>query len=395
MRKILLSATVAAMTLATSASALEDIKVSGQAKLWYETNEVGTNDLFSSNGASGEAVFKLGVTGKQGNVGFGATFYQTSTMGLENGLVDNDRLASSGLNPTGNDANDDGEMYTGEMYITIPTVANTTLKIGKQELDTPLAFTERWNAAPNTFNAAVAINQSVENLTLVGAYVGQGGRGEVTTAFSNGAYAAGALYNNKTIAANLWGYTLDSTADAFWLDASMNIGPVKATAYAAMMDPVAAGANDTDAYALKVAGKVGQFNLMAAYSTVCDDGVIPVANTATNYKKTKLPTAGVYTDGWYVAQVGSEAFKVKASTKFGNTGVALQYVDNDNDAKDKVTAFSSTGKTSAQLETSEVDLIVTHKLGDVNLKAILMDRDTNADAAADGQYVRVIASVNF
>jgi hypothetical protein len=396
MKKIILSVAVAAMALSTTASALEDIKVNGQAKLWYETNDVGTGDLLSDRSSSGEVVFKLGMTGKQGNVGFGATVYQTSTMGLENNLVSNDRAATSGAvvatSPATTVALDasGGRMYTGEMYITLPAGEKTLLKIGKQELDTPLAYTEKWNATPNTFNAAVAINSSFDNLTLIGAYVGQGSgstignTGEVVNTFFEGAYAAAALYNNKTIAANVWYYDLKRVATALWIDAGMKLGPVDAKAYYATM--MGKGAlKDTDAYALSAAGAVAGINLFAAYSDISKTGSLAVGNTATGFKKTKLPTAGVYTDGIYVAQMDSSAFKVKASGKLGTTGLALQYIDNSN-------------KTTRTLETQEVDLIISEKVGDVNLKAILMNRSFDlaaTDAALGGNYVRVIASVNF
>jgi len=388
MKKIILSAAVAAMALTTTASALEDIKVSGQAKLWYETRDTtaGTS-LFDQGSSSGEVAFKLGMTGKQGNVGFGATVYQTSTMGLETNLV-------SAVRTNTNNLTGDGKMFVGEAYITLPAIADTVLKIGKQELDTPLAFTERWNAVPNTFNAAVAINSSLPNTTLIAAYVGQDSAtnwmsdGEVSntllgTGFDS-ALAVAALYKNDMIAANAWYYQIRSAASALWIDATVNVGPAAITGYYATMmpDSALAALDDTDAYAVKVAGKVASVNLMAAYSSVSDDNGLAVANTSTGFKKTKLPTAGVYTDGLYVAQNDSKAFKVKASTKLGSTGLALQYVDNDNDR-------------STALQTSEIDLIVTQKVGDVNFKAILMDRDTPNNAAADGQYVRVIASVNF
>ena len=377
MKKIILSVAAAAMALTTTASALEDIKVNGQAKLWYETNDAGTNDMFDQTGSSGEVVFKLGMTGKQGNVGFGTTVYQTSTMGLENNLVSTTRT---------NTAN--GDMYVGEAYITIPAGAKTLLKIGKQELDTPLAFSERWNATPNTFNAAVAINNSIDNLTLIGAYVGQDSNavnwksdGEVSNTVFDTVLAAAALYKTDAIAANVWYYQLRSTAKALWIDATVNAGPAKITGYYASMMPDASVApEDTDAYAVKVAGKVAGVSVMAAYSAVSDDKGLPVANTATGFKKTKLPTAGVYTDGLYVAQNDSEAFKIKAAGKVGSTGLALQYIDNDNDS-------------TVGLNTQEIDLIITQKVGDVNLKAILMNRDH--DNSSDQNHVRVIASVNF
>ena len=377
MKKIILSVAAATMALTTAAAALEDIKVNGQAKLWYETNDAGTNDMFDQGASSGEVVFKLGMTGKQGNVGFGTTIYETSTMGLENNLVSATRT---------NTAN--GDMYVGEAYITIPAGAKTMLKIGKQELDTPLAFSERWNATPNTFNAAVAINNSFDNLTLVGAYVGQDSNptnfkssGTPNNTVFDTVLAAAALYKNDAIAANVWYYQLRSTAKALWIDATVKAGPAAITGYYATMMPEASVApQDTDAYAVKVAGKVSGVKLMAAYSAVSDDNGLPVANTATGFKKTKLPTAGVYTDGLYVAQNDSTAYKVKAAGKLGSTGLALQYIDNDNDK-------------NVALNTQEIDLIITQKVADVNFKAILMNRDH--DNKSDQNHIRVIASVNF
>ena len=389
MKKIILSATVAAMALTTTASALEDIKVNGQAKLWYETNNKGDNGMFNKEGSSGEVVFKVGVTGKQGNVGFGATVYQTSTMGLEGNLV------SATRDNTTNLTSGEGEMYTGEMYITAPIGAKTLLKVGKQELDTPLAFTERWNATPNTFNAAVAINNSISNLTLIAAYVGQGSNdgsfksdGEVDHRYlDTSVYAAAALYKADSLAVNVWAYELSSLANAVWADVALKAGPLGLKLYAAQVMPKGQlkALEDTTALAISAGMKAGPVKLFAAASQVSDDAGLPVANTATGFKKTKLPTAGVYTDGVFVAQPDSTAFKLKAATKLGSTGIELQAIDNSNDSNELK-------------ETTEIDLILTQKLGDFNFKAILMDRSFDNDAlddSAGGQHVRVIASVNF
>ncbi len=392
MKKIILSAVVTAMALSTTASALEDIKVNGQAKLWYETNNAGDNGMFNKDGASGEVVFKLGITGKQGNIGFGATLYETSTMGLESNLVSSTR-----------DNTTDQDIYVGEAYVTAPLGAKTLLKFGKQELDTPLAFTERWNATPNTFNAAVAINNSINNLTLIGAYVGQSsntgfksdGTPEHVYGSGKGTYAIAALYKNDAFAVNVWAYELSSLAKAVWIDASIKAGPVALKGYAAQI--MAGGAvadalgvtDDTTAFALSAGMKMGSVKLFAAASTVSDDqAALAMANTATGGKKTKLPTMAVYTDGKYVARPGSTAFKLKAATKIAGTGLALQYVNNSND---DIKAID---------DMSEIDLIATTKLGDINLKGILMHRDGNAGQSGQAedsaqQHFRVIASINF
>ena len=417
MKKIIVSAAVAALALTTTASALEDIKVNGQAKVWYETNDkknAGDKGLFSKDTSGAEAVFKLGMTGKQGNVGFGTTVYQGSTMGLEGVIVEGARTGAV-----------NGDMFVGEAYVTAP-VMGATLKLGKQELNTPFAFTEKWNAIPNTFNAGVLVVPAATDLTVVAAFVGQVNTNAQTAAdgwkatpdfygMHGGAYALGALYNNKTVAANLWAYHLNdlnlaaagntlgnsatlgdvttgASAMAVWLDASVKVGPANVKAIVAMVSPDAGPTyDDTTAFALSGGAKVAGWSISAAASQVSEPATgktsLPVANVGTGFKKTKLPTAGVYTDGQYVAQQGSTAIKVKAAGKVGSTGLAIQAVNNTND----MTSMKNK-------ETTEIDLIVSQKLGDFNVKGIVINRsfaDSTTDTASGAMHVRAIVSLNF
>lgn len=401
MKKIIISVAVAAMALSTTASALEDIKVNGQAKVWYETNNAGDNDLFHAPASVGEVAFKAGLTGKQGSVGFGAEITSTDSMGLESRLVYNVRSLAANQG-----------MYLSKAYITAPIAPDTVLKFGRQELDTPFAFTEKWNVVQNNFDAAVAINSSIKNVTLIGAYVGQTNtqiadidptnlaayKGRTTADFEQmhgGAFAVGALFKNDMFSANGWAYSVRDVGnggafvsgigtqvglghvEAYWLDAGVSVAGVNVKAVAAMMDPNFG--DSTTGFALCAKTDIAGVNLSAAGATV-GEGIVPLGNTATNFKKTKLPTAGVYTDGLYVAQPESTSFKLKAAGKLGTTGLALQGVMNDNDARD-------------DLKTTEVDLIVTQKLGDFNFKGIVMHRDFDTKDAQ--QHVRVIASVDF
>ena len=384
MKKIILSVAVAAMALTTTASALEDIKVNGQAKLWYETNDK-VDGLLTQQGSSGEVVFKLGMTGKQGNVGFGTTIYQSSTMGLETSLVTGARTNAANAG-----------MFTGEAYVTAPIGSTTTLKFGKQELNTPLAFTEKWNAVPNTFNAAVFANKSIDNLTIVGAYVGQDNAtnwkvdGEVSNGYlSNygltdpGApVALGGLYKTDSLAVNAWYYSLENLATALWIDAGAKVAGLNVKAYFASVTPAADGLDASTAVAASVAAKVSGVTVFGAFSSV-SEGDADIANTSTDSKKTKLPTAGVYTDGLYVAQPGATAMKVKAVTKVGSTKLIAQFVNNTNSLDDT-------------RDTAEIDIIAIQKFGDFNVKAILMNR-TFGDTVAntDAMHLRAIVSLNF
>jgi len=398
MRKIILSVAVAAMALSTTASALEDIKVSGQAKLWYETNEVASNSLFNKDGASGDVVFKLGMTGKQGNVGFGTTVYQASSMGLEGNAINAYRSAAT---------NED--MFVGEAYVTAPMGSMASLKLGKQELNTPYLFTETWNSLPNTFNAAVVTVKPVADLSLVAMYVGQDNAdtfkvdGDVNKQMFGGATVLGALYKNSSFDVNAWythisnaggtapatagalpGYKGGTTVNAGWLDAGTKLADINLRAYAAIFD-VEANSDSTNAFALSAGTKVGNFDLFAAASTVSEDGAHSVANVSTSGKKSSLPTEGVYTDGLYVAQNDSVAIKGKVSTKVASTGVALQVVNNKNDSV-------------AVKETTEVDLFLTDKFGDFSTTAILMHRSFDnsvEDDKAGGVYARFIVALNF
>lgn len=419
--KIIVSAAVAAMALSTTASALEDIKVNGQAKVWYETSDKGTtktNDLFHKDQSSAEVAMKIGMTGKQGDVSFEGELSYGTTMGLEDNLVMGART----------NAVQEG-IYASKFNVTVPLIANTALKLGRQELDTPLAFTEKWNALQNNFDAAVLVNSSVTNLTLIGAYVGQSNTADSNTwkadnqfdQMHGGAFAAAALYNDKTVAVNAWYYHINrltrtngalglgltalgatdglGSATALWVDAGVTMGDMNVKGYFGSIMPGDKILDDTTALALSGSIKAGDWTISAAASQISDissgkAGAVKMANVATGAKKTKLPTAGVYTDGLYVSVPDSTAIKVKAAGKVGSTGLALQAVMNDNDGNGAIYAPG----TDNPLNTTEVDLIVTQKLGDFDLKAILMNRsfeDNTTDKASGGNYVRVIASVNF
>jgi len=385
MKKIILSAVVTAMALTTAVSALEDIKVSGKAKLWYETWDKGDASLFNKDNAVAQQTFELGMTGKQGNVGFGAKIIDASEFKVLGNARDNTA--------------DDG-LTVSEMYITAPMGSKTTLKIGKQQIQTPFAFSENWMSVPNTFNAALIVSKVTDNLTLVGAYVGQGNtdnttfkvsdNGRFTTYMGTDTFAAVAHYKTKAFSANFYAYELSSIANAFWLDAGAKLGPVALKVIGAqVMGSDSNGVGDTTGLAISAGMKAGSFSLSLAASNVSDGDAdkfnVPIGNTATNFKKTKLPTAGVYTDGIYVAQPGSTAIKLKAVTKLAGFKIIAQGINNTNDQV-------------ASKETTELDLIVIKKIGDFNFKGILLNRsfdDKATDDAAGGNHFRLITSVNF
>jgi hypothetical protein len=413
-------AALAAMTLTTGAMAEVTTDLSGNVKLYYETVDVdgGTEGLFDqgvlgrgvpTSGASGQAAVSVEAKGKAGVLGYGFKYTAVDTLGLENNLVSGVRVANSGPEPL-------STVHWAEKAFITYKMGNTLAKVGRQHLDTPLAFTEKWNIAANSFDAAVLINSDIENVTLVGAYVGRGNGnfGSVVSAGGNfgtfgtaayrthagpvslvgdGAYAFAALAKpTKELGVNAWYYNVQGIADAVWLDANYAVAGVKLGAiYAQMMTKGQTSTfADTKGFALKAGSKVGPVSLFAAYSSIDDDekAILPIANVATGFKKTKLPTAGVYNDGVIVAHPGSNAFKIKAGIPVGSVKLTAQYISNTNDIHEAKDA-------------DEFDFIVATKIADINVKAIYVNRTFKNNAKAgtfvgsDSNHIRIIAGINF
>jgi len=416
-------AAIAAMTITTGAMAEVTSEFSGGIKLWYETADVDggvSNGLFhknSTNGfSSGDAVASLEVKGKAGVLGYGLKYTVADSLGLENNVVSSRRV-------TGTNANGLNTAHWAEKAFITYKMGNTLAKVGRQHLNTPLAFTEKWNAAANSFDAVVLMNNDIENVTLVGAYIGSHNgysapgsaaagngflqpadtfgtvnqNGKFETFGKSGAYAVAALAKPiEGLGVNAWYYNVRQVADAAWLDADYKIGGVKVGALYAQMMPKGSALDDTTAFALKAGSKVGPVSLFAAYSQVSDKGTLSVANVATGGKKTKLPTAGVYNDGFTVASPGAKSFKLKAVYPMSGVKVIGQYISTANDNPSGSNPAGALGRA-----VDEFDLIAVTKLADVKVKAIYMNRKfgTNGNNGivlkSDANHVRIIAGIDF
>jgi hypothetical protein len=406
-------AAIMAVSMVSMASAEVTSKLSGNAKLYYETIDIDGSDygLFEQKAATtGQALISVGSAGKLSDkMGYGVEYTAIDTLGLENNLVSGVRVAN-----TGDDALDTVH-FASKAFVTYQA-GKTTAKIGRQHLNTPLAFTEKWNIAPNSFDAAVLINSNIENVTLIGAYVGRGNgnfgsvvapggdfstfgtagyrtHAGVVNLVGDGAYAAAALIKPiKDLGINAWYYNVQGIADAMWLDANYNVAGVKLGAiYAQMMTKGQTETfADTKGFALKAGSKVGPVSLFAAYSSIDDDAnsILPIANVATGFKKTKLPTVGVYNDGVIVAHPGSDTFKIKASVPAGPVKLIGQFVSTTNDLHNAKSA-------------DELDLILATKIAGLDVKAIYMQRtfDNNQESGSlgnsDHQNVRLIINHKF
>jgi imipenem/basic amino acid-specific outer membrane pore len=427
---------VAVMALGTSAFAIDNIKVNGQAKLIYQTSDVEMSPaeqtsenvdtgLFNrgqllqrmngapyGGGAAGGTSLTFGLTADlASNLSFGSEVQMYSTLGLENNLVSDVMVTpNSGVN----DAWAFSQMWLAS------TFGKTTFKVGRMELDTPLAFTEKWNIIKNTFEGAVVLNSDIPQTTLVAAWVGKhngsndaltlpdavtgtpvslginllsgssgrtanldGAAGSGSNPFvtfgSNGAYALAAINSSipgTTVQA--WYYELPQLATAMWLQADAKIaGMVSLGAQYAVLDPqtnvdtvLGANVEDSAIWALKAGVDVAGMNFYAAYSKANDGGVTGFANVATG-DKTKIYTGdgSVYMDG-IVTAPGTRTTKLGMTAKVADVALAASYTM----AKDYFNVSDN--------NINGWDVSAATKVGAVNLQAIYTLVD-NSDVSTE------------
>ena len=388
---------------------MKDVKFGGNAKIWYETFEKDANsdnEFFQKHSASGQAAMNISadaVTSSGVKLHFLNT--TTSTLGLENNLVSSVRMGQDANTSLGETMLDTQNWFS-EATVTLTLPGSTAAILGRQYLDTPLAYSEHWNLVANSFDAAVFANSAMKDVTIIGAYVGKGNGtaggynavaydGLTTTFAKKGAYALAVLSKLAEIPVNFWYYNLPSHATATWLDATIAKGPVKVKAiYSGInVDDVGSGAKwDSSATALEVSAKILKgVNFSVAYSTIGDDGDAGF-NTATG-KKTKLPTATVYGDAKTATKAGTDSLKVKAVVKIGESTKIITQFGAYNYGEAGNAYVGKWKKHTDSDSSSEFDLIIATKALGLNFKALYMTFDHLTGQTEE--HVRVIVSTKF
>jgi hypothetical protein len=392
---------VAALLMGSSAFAIDNIKVSGDAKLFYMTTDgisgyqevkngvlktrgmrAENSSLFDKDASAADAALSLDITAdlyKNDMVAIsaGAGYTVLSTLGLENNFVSNvwgsSHTATAGTgatyaSPVGG-AKVENSSWMDEAWLAV-TAGKTTLKLGRMELDTPLAFTETWSTEKNTFEAAVAVNQDIPDTTLVAAWVGNGNgteafgqnlksnvqnfelavgpvvnrNGEFGTYGTDGAYAFGLVNSTvKGLTVQAWYYDILKLADAYWLQADFEMdGIIAGAQYASgkVKDKgmgTALSADSDSVYALQLGYAMKDIaTLKVAYSSVNDNTQSNNANlggfgmnTATSTGQSKL-----YTEAWwnygYVTQTNTDTIHVSLESPVnGLFDLGVYYTDAD------------------------------------------------------------------
>ena len=434
-------AAIAAVAMTSGAMADVDMKIGGQAVVYYQTSESGQIDMFEKDGASANAGVQLNANADLGN-GFGVGLQGTalSTFGLE------DNLVSSTMQGGGGDtANASDYFAVTKAYLT-KQIANTTLKMGRQELPkslSPLAFSESWNVFKNTFDAIVAINTDIPDTTLVGAYVDRSNKhGDLSTFDDltavggavrpdNGAYML--TVQNKSlegITPTLSYYsiirgnetpaqaavtTTDSAGDtivvtpavpyapgtphvdAYWIDVQADMNklanvPVTVALQGGKLSPDLATENDTNTAGIKLSGKAGPANLSAAY-TKTTNGVLSVQNVGTGVK-TPLYTQMIANQNFIAKE--NDTVVLKAGMAVGPGNLIAQYGMTTDNGKNGVNAA---GEAVAN-DYDELDVIYKFKALGADMLAAYVMQNTDTKSFAGGtddanNIIRLWTRYNF
>jgi len=411
--KLVKMSLAAAILMGASAFAVENTKISGDAQLVYQTVDANGNDLFGKSGATADAGIHLNATTDLvSNVSAGASFTALSTLGLENNLVSgvwgnsHNIKAQSGSDLT---VKVENASWFNEAWLAY-TAGKTTAKIGRMNLDTPLAFTETWSIEANSFEAAVVINQDIPDTTLIGAYIGNGNGGEAfgtaepsagvasggivnqngnfATYGVNGAYTAGLVNNSwAPLTVQAWYYDLNRMAQAYWIqaDLAMDMGLLVGAQYSGIDATDLAGTNTTsDVFAVMAGYEMKDtFLVKASYSVVGKDFGAGF-NTATNIATAQ---SKLYTEAWwnygYITRADTKSMNVTAE---GNIAGML----------DAGLYYTSADVGAANQDMSEITLALNKSFGPLDASLLYINTDADDQNAGDAySNVQVYLTLNY
>ena len=383
---------VAALLIGSSAMALDNTKVSGDANLYYQTSDASGGDFLESGSSLADMSVNLNLTtdvykSDKVAVSAGLGYTVLTTLGLEGQLVDGTWAGAH--DATGVDT----VSWVNEAWFAT-TAAKTTVKVGRMELDTPLAFTEQWSIEKNTFEAAVLINQDIKDTTIVGAYVGRGNGSDVTDngvvatggEFSNyggkGAYVLGAINNSwKPLTAQAWFYDVVRHATATWFQGDLDLSTVGAKGVTLGAQYTTLSAGDTDAYAAMVGYSAKSLSAKLSYSQVSKNGAAGY-NTATGATngQTKL-----YTETWWnygnvtKADARTVNLTVEAPTSVADLGLYVTMVDHQ----------------AVRADLTEYTASASKSMGPVDASLVYIHTDMPETGTAGDNTVQVYLTANF
>jgi len=356
-------------------SMFSDGKVSGQIREFSISRSVDDSRLSKqdytrkANAIGGYLKFE---TANYNGFSLGSAFYTTNGF-----LNDSPKDDYTQVDPTLLGKDNDSYSLLGEAYLQYK-LDNTTLKIGRQKLATPLAGGDDARMLPNLFEAYLLTNTDISNTTLILAHVnkfaqgtfgrayGAGGILGVTSGYSavdasnrvgefvnmgeyavgtktDGVTVVGASYKNGAFKAQVWDYYAHDILNAIYADANFswtcllndNIKPFASAQIISQNDVGdkllknlgGTGEINSFYYGLKLGAKLENLTAYLAYSKTDENSA-----TDTSYANAIIsPWGGMpaYTQGMVTRHIflaGTEAKKIALSYNFKDMGADVKVV---------------------------------------------------------------------
>lgn len=307
-----------AMAVETLIDSIKNGQVSGEAKIWYQTNDNDADKhIFDSENSWFDAGLNLGYeTGKYKGFAAGARFYGVDDLGAYENWADRSMM---GVNRS------DSESWLGEAYISYE-YGKTKAKLGRQNLTSPLLNSDKWAIFPNNFEGFLVTNADIPGTMLISAYVWEERwlQSRDFEDFYDKVLMLGAVNQtlpNTTVTAYL--YYLDedtlnyATREPSWdtlsayLETVIRLKPFDLGFQYIHMDPDQSSFEETDAIAAKISAKIAGFSVSAAYSYVTD-GRLPAAKISDHRIKTPIYTATIAGDGDVAGRPDTESARISA-----------------------------------------------------------------------------------
>ena len=357
MKKFNLSLVVIAAMATASYADIKLESVGGSAKLFYDTNDAsGDLDLFNKAASIGNVAANINGVATLGKcdctkLNFGIT--GVSTMGLESTLVGGTWIEHmDGLSDA---------VWIDTLNVSfspLDGISNTTMVVGRQALATPMVFTEKWNIAENTYDAAVAVNTDIIDTTLIAGWIGRSnvaggstvragniGDGYQSFLTKEGAYAVGAITTAiPTVTAQAWYYVAPSVSNVAWAQAETEYAGFSLGGQFGMLD--ASDNSDGNVFAVKVGYSLGGLGLSASFSSVDNMTDTAAALGFANLGGSQSP---LYTETWWsyghVGAQDTDSFNVTATYALENIadlGIYYTSADHASDADMSEMAISAT-----------------------------------------------------
>ena len=289
-------------------ASIKNGKVNGELKIWYQTNDnnLSGNSFLDKENSIFDAGLNLGYT-TAGFKGFniGINFYAINDLGAY------DNFANSSIHGVNHS---ETTSWLGEAFIAY-NKENTTVKLGRQNIKSPLINSDGWAVFPNSFEAIFFQNKSLSDTSIVASYVTRERTLKSHTFedfVDDGGFMLGAENKSfKDLALSGYYYHIKGASDinSIYLQAVTEYKKINVSTQYMFFDSDAANSDSTNAVGVLVSTKIGNVDLSGAVSTV-DKGTLNAAKFSDNGIKTPLYTASICADGDIASATDTDALKV-------------------------------------------------------------------------------------